>query len=157
MAKKPDFTEQQIVQYLLSGGTVEELSKNSKVTTNQILSAIVNNPAVFTSLRGQAEEQSAGLAMFDPKQTYTAPDEYILAPNKYNVAYEKLNPRARELAFGYMNQVKQEGDNPAVENSLREKWTKVGVDNGMDPDEVDALITKFESEKGDWFAQENYI
>ena len=157
MAKKPDFTEQQIVQYLLSGGTVEELSKNSKVTTNQILSAIVNNPAVFTSLRGQAEEQSAGLAMFDPKQTYTAPDEYILAPNKYNVAYEKLNPRARELAFGYMNQVKKEGDNPAVVDSLREKWTKVGVDNGMDPDEVDALITKFESEKGDWFAQENAV
>lgn len=157
MAKKPDFTEQQIVKYLLSGGTVEELSKNSKVTTNQILSAIVNNPAVFTSLRGQAEQQSAGLGEFDIKRTYTTPDEFILPRNKYTMEYQSLNPQAYELATGYMNNVKEVGNNPAQTDSLREKWTKAGLDGGMDPAEVEALITKFETEKDKWYSEEKGI
>ena len=154
MAKKPSFTEQQIVAYLLSGGTVEELSKNSKVTTNQILSAIVNNPAVFTSLRGQAGQQSIGLGEFDINQTYTTPDDFILPRNKYTMEYQSLNPQARELATAYMNNVKQIGNNPGQTESLRETWTNSALDGGMDPAEVEALMDKFESEKDKWFSEE---
>jgi hypothetical protein len=154
MAKKPDFTEQQIVAYLLSGGTVEELSKNTKVTTNQILSAIVNNPQVFSSLKSQAEEQSVGLGTFDVNQTYTTPDEFILPRNKYTMAYQGLNEQARELATGYMNNVKEIGNNPGQAESLNEKWTKAGLDGGMNADEVESLIEKFAAEKDNWYAEE---
>jgi hypothetical protein len=154
MAKKPSFTEQQIVSYLLSGGTVEELSKNTKVTTNQILSAIVNNPQVFSSLKSQAEEQSVGLGTFDINQTYTTPDEFILPRNKYTMEYNTLNEQARELATGYMNDVKLTGNNPGQTESIKEKWTKAGLDGGMNEDEVSALIEKFESEKDKWFSEE---
>lgn len=154
MAKKPDFTEQQIVQYLLSGGTVEELSKNSKVTTNQILSAIVNNPTVFTSLRGQAEKKSAGLDAFDPTLTYTSPDEYLPETNPITEQYARLEPKARELAKSFHDELYSLGNNPAYKKSLKIKYKDAAVAGGMDETEANALVNSFYDNSDKWFAAE---
>lgn len=154
MAKKPSFTEQQIVAYLLSGGTVEELSKNSKVTTNQILSAIVNTPSLFTGLQRQAESQAVGLDMFDENINYIPPEDYMEPTNKYSAGYNKLNPEAAKLAQEYMTGVKLIGNNPAYIKSHRANMKLAGEQAGIDPDELKKLLFKFEEEEEPWFKEE---
>jgi len=152
--KKPNFTEQQIVAYLLSGGNVDELTKNTKINTNQILSAIINNPELFTSLRGQAEQQAEGLDMFNRDANYLAPEDYMEPTNKYTSGYEKLNPKAAKFAKEYMTGVKIIGNNPAYIQSHRENMKAAAEQSGMDPKEIDELMTKFEEEEEPWFKEE---
>jgi hypothetical protein len=154
MAKKPTFTEQQIVAYLLSGGTVDELSKNSKITSNQILSAIVNNPKLFTSLQGQAQQRAEGLDMFDETANYIAPEDYMEPVNKYSAAYATLNPKAAQLAEDYMAGVFAIGNNPAKTAAHRERMRLAAEQGGMDPVEVRELLDKFEDEQSAWLNEE---
>jgi hypothetical protein len=154
MAKKPSFTEQQIVAYLLSGGSVDELFKNTKISTNQVLSAIVNNPAVFTSLRGQAEQQAEGLDEFNPNANYIPPEDYLKPVNEYSAEYATLNPKARQLADDYMKRFSLIGNNPSKIAGISEDMRKAAIAGGMDPEEAGQLITKFQKEAPNWLKEE---
>lgn len=153
-SKKPDYTEQQIVQYLLSGGTVEELSKSSKVNTNQILSAIVNNPQVFTSLKTQAENTASGLDKFDPSLKYAAPDSYIPISNPVTEEYARLEPKARELAKTYHDELYSLGNNPAYKIALDQKYKAAAIAGGMNEHEANALVGMFSKNSDKWFTAE---
>jgi hypothetical protein len=152
--KKPDYTEQQIVAYLLSGGSVDDLYKNTKINTNQILSAIVNNPKLFTSLKTEAETQAYGLDRFNENENYIPPEDYVEPVNKYTEQYAMMNPKAYQLATDYMNGVAAIGNNPSKLAEHSENMRKAAEQGGMDPVEAGQLIYKFGKEADDWFAEE---
>jgi len=152
--KKPDFTEQQIVSYLLSGGNVEELSKNTRITTNQILNAIVNNPQVFTKLKSEAQTKAEGLNSFNPNVNYASPDSYIPESNPISEHYGRLEPDSQLVAKNYVAEIYKNGNNPAYKASLDAETRKNAIASGMDEQKAGALVNMLSKNADEWFKNE---
>jgi hypothetical protein len=155
MARKPSLTYQQIMQYIMSGGDLETLQKETSITQKQLLEVLVRNPSVMQAYRTQAQERAAGLDRFDPSANYS--EDFIEEVNPYTEQYATMEPAARQFAFDYFRDYASAGGNPIRIAELDKKYedpTIFETQYGIPNEAKFLLIEKVRGDAPKWFASE---
>jgi len=161
--KKKELTEQQIIQYILSGGSPKDL-EDAGVDMTKILVSIAANPNVLSSAREQANTYGSALESYNPDETYYDPQEVKLDPSYRNdikdkwLQASKTNPEAAGLAAAYFQSVEDTGNDPSQHLKIRTDLERIAVDGmGMPLDQFNVLADALESERDIYYRTENDV
>jgi hypothetical protein len=145
-------TNEQILQYLLSGGTHKGLKKNAGLTQKQILAALFSSPQNVTALQDYVSKSVAPYATYDTSQTYDT-----TTPNAVRTKYEMYGPTYKTLVDDYFNTVDNAGGNPAkidaFVNDLNSKMDEASSHYGIPKDELSTMLTSLQKDSKKYITQ----
>ena len=155
-AKQP--TAEEVLAYLSSGGGFTDLGE--KVSTKNLLSALVTNPSLLSGFReaAQGEAADAGLDSYESDRFYY---------DREQVAREIVNPteqKWRQISTAYPNQwrfvqdyfdrVRASGNNPATADALIEEHRARAKDYGLDDNTASSLIESLKADRDSFLKDE---
>lgn len=150
-------TEQQILQYILAGGDVEDLIKSKNVGWKNLLKVIVKNPDLISATQAEAERVSGGLNLqqYDPTQTYTPEGEPQFDMNPVTAKYVSMGPKVAAFADEYFGVLKATGNNPtlATDHDVRMK-EEAKTKFGMSEQEATGLVQAMSGDRDAWMKEE---
>lgn len=95
-AKKTQFTTQQLIDYIVAGGSISDLV-GSNIAQGSVLKKLLADPRVLSTLAQQIA--SSGQATFDPSKTYTtAAPTFEAANNTVRLSYTNRKPVEAAIA-----------------------------------------------------------
>ena len=138
-------TNEEILQYLLSGGTHKGLKKNAGLTQKQILAALFSSPKNVTALQDYVSSNVDPIASYDATQVYDT-----TTPNKVRTKYEMYGPTYKTLVDDYFNTIDNAGGNPAkvdaFVNDLNSKMDEASSHYGIPKDELSTMLTSLQKD-----------
>jgi hypothetical protein len=155
MSKKRSLTYEQILQYIMAGGDLETLQKETNVSQRQLLEVLVRNPSLVQAYQSEAQQEAAGLDWFNPEMNYS--EDFVENPNPYTEQYARMEPAARQFAFDYFRDYATAGGNPIRVAELDKKYddpTIFETQYGIPADARFLLIDKVKEDAPKWFASE---
>lgn len=152
-SSKQQITEQQIIQYILNGGDVQELIKSKNVGWQNVLKAIVKNPDLISSAQQSASSQSKNLNTYDPSVTYSTGKSFDINP--ITQKYAAMRPEIAKFANDYFRVADASGNNPALVTNLDSKFKEDAVSKyGLDDKTAQALVTSLSEDRDAWMREE---
>lgn len=153
MAK--EITEQQIVQYILSGGDVQDLLKSKNVGWKRLLQAIVKNPQLISSTEQYAAEATAGLDKYDPTRNYVPEGEPQFNMNPIDLKYKSMNPKIASFSDKYFGVLKETGNNPTLVDSHNQQMKDIAMkEYGMSDQEAQGIVTALDADRDAWMKEQ---
>ena len=155
-SKKPDLTDQQILQYILVGGDLGELSKQTNVSQKQLLRVLVTNPEVVSAFQQQAQADTfyGGLDTFAPEKWYSESSPEV---NYVQAQYDQMEEPARNYATDYFNAYKLAGGNPIRVAELEKLYNDPAIvqqNYGIPQEAYSLLFEKVKEDAPKWYSQE---
>lgn len=137
-------TNEQVLQYLLSGGTYKGLKK-SGLSQKQVLAALFSSPKNITALQDYVSGSVAPYASYDATQTYDT-----VTPNPVRTKYEMYGPAYNGLVTDFFNTVDNAGGNPtkvdAFVNDINSKMDEASAHYGIPKAELSTLLTNLQKD-----------
>lgn len=154
--KKPDLTDQQILQYILVGGDLGELSKQTNVSQKQLLRVLVTNPEIVSAFQQQAQADTfyGGLDTFAPEKWYSESSPEV---NYVQAQYDQMEEPARNYATDYFNAYKLAGGNPIRVAELEKLYNDPAIvqqNYGIPQEAYSLLFEKVKEDAPKWYSQE---
>jgi hypothetical protein len=153
-SKKKSLTYQQILQYLVAGGDIGTLTKETNVTQPQLLSVLAKNPELFSQYKEAAGEQAQGLDIFSPESWYS-PDE-IAQVNEYTEQYNRMEEPVARLAGDYFTSIYEAGNNPIRVAEIEQYYSDptIAESYGISPDARFLVLEKLKGDAPRWFSRQ---
>lgn len=152
MAGQP--TEQQIIQYILNGGDVQDLLKSKNVGWKNLVTALVKNPEIIAAAQQQAAQQTEGLDSFNPNMDYLAGTQSFDV-NPITQKYTAMGPKIAQLAQDYFGTTMAMGNNPTLSESLDAKFKQDAIDKyGLDEKTAQGIVTALSTDRDKWTSEE---
>lgn len=155
-SNKPKLTDEQVIQYILIGGDLNNLAKETAVTQRQLLRVLVTNPEILQAFQGQAQADTfyGGLDTFQENKWYAdqAPEE-----NYVQVQYDQMEPAARNYATDYFNDYRTAGGNPirlAELDKIYNDPATVEARYGIPQNAYAVLFEKIKEDAPKWYSQD---
>jgi len=155
-SKKPQLTDQQVLQYILVGGDLGNLGKQTSVTQKQLLRVLVTNPQVLQAFQAQSQADTfyGGLDTFAPSKWYSESSPDV---NYIQAQYDQMEESARNYATDYFNAYKLAGGNPIRVAELDKLYgdpTLVQENYGIPQEAYNLLLEKVKEDAPKWYSQE---
>lgn len=160
MAKK--LSEQQILQYILQGGSPSDL-EDAGVDMSQIIVTLVKNPEVLSGFRQQAETVGSALESYNPSETYYDAAEVELDPSYRNPIKDKwldvarTNLEAAGVAKAYFDAVESVGNDPSKQEKISVDALSLANSLGIPPDEAAVLVDNLDADRDTYYRTENEV
>lgn len=150
-SKKKNLTYQQILQYLVAGGDIGTLTKETSVTQPQLLAVLAKNPALFSQYKETAGQQARGLDTFSPESWYS-PDETAQV-NEYTEQYNRMEEPVSRLAADYFTNIYKAGNNPIRVAEIKDYYSDptIAESYGIAPDARFLILEKLDEDAPRWF------
>ena len=144
-------TNEQIVKYLLGGGSYKELTKGG-LTQKQILAAIFSSPKNLKSIQDYVSGE------VKPYETYDATKAYDTdTPNQVRAKYEMYGPTYRTLVDDFFNTVDNAGGNQtkvdAFVNDLNSRMDEASAHYGIPKDELSTTLAGLQKDTKKYVTQ----
>lgn len=152
-----EITEQQILQYILSGGDVENLIKSKNVGWQKLLKVIVKNPDLISATQAEAERVSGGLNLqqYDPTEVYTPEGEPQFDVNPITSKYVSMGPKVAAFADEYFGVLKATGNNPILANDHNVRMREEAQTKfGLTEQEAQGLVGAMDADRDAWMKEE---
>lgn len=162
MASKKKLSEQQILQYILQGGSPSDL-EDVGVDMGQIIVTLVKNPEVLSGFRAQAETVGSALESFNPDETYYDPTEILLDPSYSNPIQDKWESVSQTdfdagvVAAGYLQSILETGNNPAEYDKIYKDSFDNAVNAGMTAEKATILLDELEAERDTFYRTQKEV
>lgn len=155
-SKKPQLTDQQVLQYILVGGDLETLGKKTNVSQKQLLRVMVTNPELLQGFQQQAEEDTfyGGLDTFLPEKWYA---EEAPAANYIQEQYDSMEEPAAKFANDYFADYRLAGGNPIRVQELESIYNDpdtVEARYGIPKESYGLLFEKIKEDAPKWYSQD---
>jgi len=156
---KRDLSDSAILSLLLGGTSASDLTKRTKVTQRDIARALLTNPDVFAQLQGSATSAGRKYEKYDPSRYYY--DAKLVEQSNVNPITERWrslagsDPASALLAQEYFKTVLGEGNNPSLQQAIRDKAQEFAVGGlGMDSAVASGLLDALEEDRDKFFTEE---
>lgn len=155
-SKKPQLTDSQILQYILVGGDLGELSKQTSVSQKQLLRVLVTNPEVVSAFQQQAQADTfyGGLDTYTPNKWYA---EQAPEVNYIEQQYNTMEEPAARFANDYFNDYRLAGGNPirvAELDTIYNDPATVEARYGIPKESYSLLFEKIKEDAPKWYSQD---
>lgn len=160
--KTSKFSEQQILQYILQGGSPADL-EDAGIDMNQIVVAMLKNPEILSGFRAQAETVGSALESFNPDETYYDPTEIGLDPSYVNPIKDKwldvsrTNVEAAGVAKAYFDAVQSVGNDPSKQTQIRMDAESLANSLGISPEDSVTLLDNLEADRDIFYRTEKEV
>jgi hypothetical protein len=152
-------TEQQIIQFILSGGDVNDLLKSKEVGPGRLLQALINNPSIIGQAQDYAGGATQGLEQYDATLDYTGGTYTNPIQQKYSMMGGPIGALAQE----YFGTVEAMGNNPTRTEQLNQVLKQTAIDKyGLSEQDAAGLLTAMDEDRDKYmsgqlkFEKENY-
>lgn len=143
------FSSQDIVKYLLAGGSIADL-QDLNVSQRQLMGAFLSSPELVEKYKTRAVEESAAYASFDPSQEYDPTKNFNLVESKYYAMPEKYG----KFAKFFWDKVKAVGANPTevgrIKKNIEDNRDAFAEQNGLTIDEFNELYSSLDKDVDDF-------
>lgn len=153
---KNKLTDQQVLQYILVGGDLGELTKKTDVTQQQLLRVLVTNPKVLNAFQQQAQADTfyGGLDTFQSNKWYSDQSPEV---NYIQAQYNQMEPAAAKYATDYFTDYNLAGGNPIRLQELDKVYNDpatVEARYGIPKESYSLLFEKIKEDAPKWYSQE---
>lgn len=117
MTHKPNPTPDQVINYLLSGGTADKVLQQTGWTRNKLIKSLLSSQDGLKKLNDKVLSTAGMYDKYDPNKMYdpTARNEVRDQFNAYGENY-------RPLVDQFFNEVKRTGNSPKVASNITNSW-----------------------------------
>lgn len=149
-------TDQQVLQYILVGGDLENLGKQADVTQQQLLRVLVSNPEILGAFQQQAQADTfyGAFDTFTPEVWYPEEKPEV---NYVQAQYDQMEPAARNYASDYFRDYKIAGGNPIRLAELEKIYNDpatVETRYGIPQNAYSVLFEKIKEDAPKWYSQD---
>lgn len=117
MANKPNPTPDQVINYLLSGGTAEKVLAQTGWTRNKLIKSLLSSQDGLKKLNDKVLSTAGAYDKYDPNTMYDP-----TATNSIRDQFNAYGENYRPLIDQFFNEVKRTGNAPKVVSNITKSW-----------------------------------
>ena len=114
---KPNPTPDQVINYLLSGGTADKVLAQTGWSRNKLVLSLMSSPSGLKKLNDKVLSTAGMYDKYDPNKMYDT-----TAKNEVRDQFSAYGENYRPLIDQFFNEVKRTGNSPKVVSNITNSW-----------------------------------